>query len=346
MPIRKLLWPLVALLLASPLFAAEEVMRVGHPDRYVVQKGDTLWDISGRFLRDPWYWPEIWYHNPEIQNPHLIYPGDVISLVYVDGQPRLTVQHGDRVGPTVKLSPRIREASIESSIPTIPMDAIRPFLTGTRVVAPEVLDGAPYIVAGSEERVMMSATDKMYARGLKDAPAQAYGVFRKGDEFVDPDTGKVLGVEARHLADATLVASGDPATLRVIGGNREILAGDRLLQASDEEFRASFFPKAPGVDVEGKIISVIDGVTQIGQYSVIAINRGSSDGLEVGDVLAVFRAGETVRDRHSGKRGDEITLPDERAGDIIVFRVFDEMSFALVMEANRAMLVRDAVRNP
>lgn len=346
MPLRKLLWPLVCLFLCLPAYASQDALRNGHPERYVVQKGDTLWGISGRFLRDPWYWPEIWFHNPEIANPHLIYPGDVISLVYIDGQPRLTVQQGDRVGATVKLSPRVREETIEASIPTIPLEAIRPFLTETRVVDPGVLDNAPYVVAGADERVMSSASDKVYVRGVSGERGAGFALLRKGDAYVDPDTGKVLGVEARHLGDATLSASGDPATLLVQTMNREILAGDRALPQEAEEFTGNFFPKAPSSQIEGKIIDVLDGVSQIGQFSVVAINRGSSDGLEVGDVLSIYKAGETVRDPFSKRRGKQVTLPDEHAGELIVFRIFDGMSFGLVMEASRAMHVMDAVRNP
>lgn len=347
MPIRKLLWLAAAVSLCLPVFAnGQSALRNGHPERHIVRKGDTLWDISERFLHSPWLWPEIWYRNPDIGNPHLIYPGDVISLVYVDGQPRLTVQARDRVGETAKLSPQIREESIESAIPTIPLEAIRPFLTETRIVEEGVLDRAPYVVAGADERVMSAASDKIYARGLGSQPLGSYAVVRKGDAFVDPDSRQILGREARYLGDATTVSGGDPATLRVLSANREILPGDRVLPPADDSFRGNFFPKAPAAGIEGRIIAVLDGVSQIGQYSVVAINRGERHKLEVGDVLAVYKAGEVVRDSFSGKRGDTIKLPDERAGELIVFRTFDGMSLGLVMEATRAMHVLDAVRNP
>ncbi|WP_258869013.1 LysM peptidoglycan-binding domain-containing protein [Alkalilimnicola ehrlichii] len=168
----KLLLPFLALLLCLPLIVGADALRQGHPERYVVQRGDTLWDISNRFLRSPWLWPEIWYHNPEIENPHLIYPGDVISLIYVDGEPRLTVQREDRSGPTVRLSPRVREESISAAIPTIPLDAIRPFLTETRLLDGRTLANAPYIVAGADERVMGSGTDTVYGRGSTQTPTR------------------------------------------------------------------------------------------------------------------------------------------------------------------------------
>jgi hypothetical protein len=347
MPFRKLSQLIAILLLCLPAFAATpDSLKDGHPERYIVQKGDTLWGISSHFLHDPWLWPEIWYRNPEIRNPHLIYPGDVISLVYIDGKPRLTVQTRDRAGETVKLSPRVREESISSAIPTIPLEAIRPFLTETRIVAEGVLDSAPYVLASADERVMSAANDRIYVRGLGTEPLKSYTIVRKGDAFIDPDTKQVLGREARHIGDANTTNSGDPATLTVTGTNREILQGDRVLPPTDDAFQANFMPKAPQHEIEGRIIAVLDGVSQIGQFSIVVLNRGLEHQLEVGDVLAVYKAGAMVRDTIGGKRGEMVKLPDERAGELIVFRAFDQMSLGLVMRASRAMHVLDAVRNP
>jgi hypothetical protein len=347
MPFRKAFWLVAALMLCLPALAdSSGSLRDGHPERYIVQKGDTLWDISKRFLHDAWLWPEIWYRNPEVRNPHLIYPGDVISLVYIDGKPRLTVQSGDRVGETVKLSPQIREESISSAIPTIPLEAIRPFLTETRILEEDVLNDAPYIVASADEHVMSSSKDKVYARGLGEAAQKQYSIVRKGDTYIDPDTRKVLGHEARHIGNARLLSSGDPASLSVLSSNREILVGDRILPLSDDSFLANFMPKAPDTAIDGRIISVLDGVTQIGQFSIVALNRGQEHGLEVGDVLAVYKSGPVIRDTVSRKRGDKVKLPDERAGELIVFRTFGGMSLGLIMQANRPMHVLDTVRNP
>jgi hypothetical protein len=346
MPFRKLPWLFAALLLCLPVFAATGSLRDGHPERYIVQKGDTLWNISGRFLPDPWLWPEIWYHNPEIHNPHLIYPGDVISLVYIDGQPRLTVQTQDRAGETIRLSPQIREEPISSAIPTIPLEAIRPFLTETRIVEEGVLDNAPYVLASADARVMSSANDRIYVRGLSSEPLKSYTIVRKGDAFIDPDSKKILGREARHIGDASTVSAGDPATLRVLSSNREILKGDRVLPPTDDVFQANFMPKAPSTQIEGRIIAVLDGVTQIGQFSIVVLNRGQQHNLEVGDVLAVYKAGEVIHDTVGRRRGEKVKLPDERAGELIVFRIFDGMSLGLVMQATQAMHVLDAVRNP
>lgn len=349
MPFKKRISQLIAILLLSlPAFAATDntPLKNGHPERYIVQKGDTLWDIAEQFLRDPWLWPEIWYHNPEIHNPHLIYPGDVISLVYIDGRPRLTVQTGDRAGETVKLSPRVREESISSAIPTIPLEAIRPFLTESRIVEEGALDDAPYVLASHDARVMSAANDRIYVRGLSAEPLPSYAIVRKGDAFIDPDTKQVIGREARHIGTARTVSSGDPATLMVVSANREILKSDRVLPPADDIFQANFVPKAPSKPVEGRIIAVLDGVSQIGQFSIVALNRGQEQGLEVGDVLAVYKVGEVVRDTIGGRRGETVKLPDERAGELIVFRTFEKMSLGLIMKAAQPMHVLDIVRNP
>lgn len=347
MQIKRIVFTALILWLALPLWANDSALRNGHPDTYTVQKGDTLWDISERFLSDPWFWPEIWYVNPEIANPHLIYPGDVISLVYIDGKPRLTVKTDDRVGGTVKLSPRVREQPIESAIPTIPLGAILPFLNRTQIVQPGELDSMPYVIAGEEDRVMSSDGEKMYARGL-DGVANGTGflVVREGDVFVDPDSGETLGIEATDLGAATLTLEGDPARLNVTRSRREILKGDRLLETPEQAFDANFFPKAPDDDVEGKIIAVLDGVSQIGQYSIVVLNLGERENMQVGDVLEVFRTGRVVKDPYAEKRGEMVQLPEEKAGELIVFRTFEKLSFGLIMEAELALLVGDKVASP
>lgn len=340
----KLAWALCAFFIFAPLIAVatDGPLKNGHPKTYTVQPGDTLWDISKRFLRDPWYWPEIWYENPDISNPHLIYPGDTIKLTVVDGKPRLTVERG---GGTVKLSPKIRVEDLDQAITTIPMSALRPFLRGDRLVSAEEYEGAPYIVAGADERVMGSQGDPVYVRGLPDSAPGGWTILRKGDPFVDPDTGKVLGYEATHVGDAQLQRNGDPATFVIADSTREVLPGDRLFQSEDRVQPSRFMPRAPERSTQGSIIAVMDGVTQIGQYDVVAINRGSGDGLKPGHVLEVFKRGRTVKDRYSEEE-EMVTLPDEKAGAMIIFRTYPEMSFALIMEATRAMTVGDIARSP
>ncbi len=338
-----LAWALGALIAAGTASADESMLRDDHPQRYTVQPGDTLWDISDRFLTAPWYWPEIWHENPDIDNPHLIYPGDVIRLTLVDGEPRLTVERG---GGTVKLSPEVRVEDLDDAVATIPLGAIRPFLTGDRVVDPGVLEDAPYVVAGGDERVMSAAGDRVYARGMPGDPARDWDVVRREEAFVDPETGDTLGVLARRIGTSEIEASGDPATLRLTEVNREVLAGDRLLERLDTQFRSHFTPRAPDTDVRGVIMSVMDGVNQIGQFDVVAINRGASDGLAVGHVLAIDEKPRTVADPYAEGGEEAVTLPPEKQGELVVFRTFERMSLGLVMEATRAMTVGDTVRSP
>lgn len=313
-----------------------------HPDEYTVVKGDTLWDISARFLSKPWLWPEVWYANPQIQNPHLIYPGDVISLVYVNGRPQLRLRRG---GGTDKLSPQVRSTPLDSAIPTIPIDAIQQFLNHSRVFSQQDLDAAPYIVESADEHLITGAGDRVYVRRLPSAATSRYSVYRPGQVYRDPDTKEQLGVEGLYIGDANLQRFGDPSTLQLVRTTREAKIGDRLFPVDADEIQRNFMPHAPA-DMHGRIISVVDGVTQIGQHQVVVLNRGARDGLEVGHVLAISQAGARVADKVSGKRGEMVTLPDERAGVLMVFRTFDRVSYALVMSATRAIHVLDKVDTP
>lgn len=346
--------------LLFPLLAAAETIELkpDHPDRYVVQKGDTLWDISSQFLNEPWLWPEIWEVNPQIENPHLIFPGDEVFLRFVEGQPVVSVRRGEEgeqeadgvvrrrlPGGTVKLSPRIRVSEIDEAIPTIPLDIIEQFLKRPRLVTEQEIDQAPYVVSVGKEALIGKPGRKIYARGINGEAVPRYTIYRKGEEYVDPDRdNEVLGFEAIHIADAVLQYEGDPATLLVTGAQRELLRGDRLLPIVEEEIHTTFMPRAPEQETNGRIISVVEGVSQIGQYQVVVLNLGRENGIETGHVMAVYQRGETIQDPFAGKQ--EVTLPDERAGIVMVFRSFERLSYALVMEATRAIHVQDAVRNP
>lgn len=336
---RKLLYALAATTLLFTSWAqAQPEFKADHPERYTVVKGDTLWDISGRFLNNPWYWPEIWHVNPQVANPHLIYPGDRLALVYIDGKPRITkVASGD-----VKLSPQIRSEVIDTPIPAIPLDAIASFLTDTRIVTPDEINGAPYVLEGEDSRIITGAGDKIYARGEK--PAERVGVFRRSQEFVDPDTGEFLGLEARSIARGNVVAeNGDVLTVNLTRSSEEVRIGDRLLVNEDRRLTTNFMPSSPDDQIEGKMISVDGGVNQIGQYNVVAINRGERDGMKAGNVLAVLKAGNRVRDPITN---ETIELPSERAGLLMVFQVYEKMSYGLVLKATRALSVGDKVVNP
>ncbi|WP_462380367.1 LysM peptidoglycan-binding domain-containing protein [Pseudomonas sp. Marseille-QA0892] len=337
---------LLALLLlaASGVAQAAVQLKDGHPDRYTVVRGDTLWDISGRFLSKPWQWPEIWQANPQINNPHLIYPGDVLSLVYVDGQPRIQVERGGSRG-TVKLSPQVRTTPIAEAIPTIPLEAINSFLLSNRIVdTAEAFDRAPYIVAGTAERVIAGKGDRVYARGDFTDGQSVYGVFRQGKAYRNPESGELLGINADDIGTGTFVAQeGDITTLTLSRSTQEVRPGDRLFATEERAINSTFFPSEPAEKIEGLILDVPRGVTNIGQFDVVTLNKGKRDGLVEGSVLAVYKTGETVRDRVTG---DRVKIPDERSGLLMVFRTYDKLSYGLVLSATRQLEVMDKVRNP
>lgn len=321
------------------------------PERYVVKKGDTLWDISTMFLKDPWLWPEIWYTNPQIENPHLIYPGDIISIFWRDGRPHLQLTREGEVYqttlPITRLSPQVRTTPLAAAIPTIPIDAIRPFLSHPRIVDKDEYEALPYVLRSRDGRLLSGASDVVYVRGIETGDPLRYHLIRLGDEYVDPETGDTLGFEAVEVGQGIVREHGDPALVFLEASQREALKGDRLVPVGELEFDTNFLPTAPDVQIEGQIIDVVDGVSQIGQYQIVTINRGASAGLDVGDVLAVYQRGDVVKDDIGGGwLGDSVRLPDQRAGTVLVFRVFDEIAYGLVMNATSEIHVLDMLRNP
>lgn len=337
---------LLALLLLAVggLAQAEVQLKEGHPDRYTVVKGDTLWDISGKFLSQPWKWPELWHANPQIENPHLIYPGDTLSLVYVDGQPRLVLNRGESRG-TIKLSPQVRSTPLAQAIPAIPLEAINSFLLSNRIVdTPEEFQSKPYIVAGQAERVVSGAGDRIYARGAFADGQNAYGIFRQGKTYTDPETKEFLGINADDVGGGEIVAEeGDVATLSLTRANQEVRLGDRLFPTEERAVNSTFMPSEPPTDVNGVILDVPRGVSRIGQFDVVTLNKGKIDGLSEGNVLAVYKTGETVRDRITG---ESVKIPDERSGLLMVFRTYEKLSYGLVLYATRDLAVMDKVKNP
>ncbi|HHJ39379.1 MAG: peptidoglycan-binding protein [Methylothermaceae bacteria B42] len=340
----------VILMLSRPLWAEEIPLADNPPQRYTVVKGDTLWDIAARFLRNPWQWPEIWHANPHIKDPHWIYPGDVIVLKWVEGQPQLTLQRGGAEnlrGGTEKLQPQIRETPIEQAIPTIPYEAIRQFLTSPRVVTKEEIKNAPYIVSLQDNRIVGGTGDTIYVRGIEDSEnTQGFTVFRRGKALREHKTKDILGYEAIYVADTQLEKGGDPATLKVTRSNREILVGDKLLPIQEEQLALNYQPRPPSTKIKGRIINVLDGVSQIGQYNIVVIDRGSQDGLEKGHVLAILRKGEKIRDSVDKRAAEMVKLPDEKAGLLLIFRPFEKVSYGIVMKATRAIHINDIVKNP
>ena len=362
------------------------------PDTYTVVKGDTLWGIAGRFLKDPWKWPQIWQMNKDqIKDPHWIYPGDVIRLDRSGEYPGLSLAPGGggadaAASNVVKLDPRIRVESLETAVPSIPGTAIGPFLTQPLVVEVGGLDNSPVIVANEEGRVIVGAGDLAYADRIGATEIVNWQVFRPGVTLRDPESGEILGVEAKYVADARVRRFGFPSTLEITKAREEINRGDRLIPAREVTF-PNYVPHAPDKPIRGSIMSVEGGVSELGQFQVITINRGSRDGIEIGHVLASYRRGGPVDSRarafefsspsswfkgidwfrDSDTRpnpvvteprpraveakseppaGSPVVLPDERNGLIFVFRVFEKMSYAMVMRANKPIYVGDLVQTP
>jgi LysM domain len=322
------------------------------PDSYVVKHGDTLWGISKVFLRDPWYWPEIWQVNPQVHNPHLIYPGDTMRLVYINGRPTIMLQRGD----AARVEPRVRSEPLEGAVTAIPYATVAAFMSKPSVLAKEQIKDAPYVLATRDMHVVMAEGNTVYARGFS-GPVEVgthYNVVRVGDALRDPDDGnRIMGYDGIFTGAGHLTRAGDPATLIMTESARETLAGDKLF-AGGVDVPLDFIPSAPKVKTIGRIIAVSNGVTVIGQYEVVVINRGAGDGLAPGNVLAVFQAGDVIRD--TANRGflnsmsrlaaPKVRLPDERTGTFMVFKTFDHLSYGLIMEATNVIRVADRVENP
>lgn len=325
------------------------------PDTYTVKRGDTLWDIATVFLRSPWRWPELWGMNKQqIANPHLIYPGQTLLLVKgADGRARLQVADGSTLpgapGDVIKLSPRVRVADAErgAAISSIPNNLIEPFLSQPLVVGASELAKYPRIVATPEGRVNLGRADTAYARGIGDERIENFHVFRPAQPLYDPDDEarkNPIAYEAFYLGTARLVKRGEVATLRIQDSKQEIGVGDRLVPIERQPLIA-YVPRRPDRPVDGRIVSVYGGVVQAGPYSIVALNRGRDDGLEVGHVLALLETGATVRDRTVPGR-EFVKLPDERIGAMFVFRVFDRISYALIMTLTKPVKVGDRFMQP
>ncbi|MDH5544308.1 MAG: LysM peptidoglycan-binding domain-containing protein [Gammaproteobacteria bacterium] len=351
--IRLILFIGLCLSIVSSVHGADEiVLKDKHPSSYQVKRGDTLWEIASRFLRDPWRWPDIWYVNPQIHNPHVIYPGDEVVLTYKDGKPRLELRRGASHNGLriIKLTPEIRKQELSRPIPTIPIDAIQQFLSRPRIITRDEAKHLPYVVSSQDAHLVAGSGDKVYASGILPSENNRYTIIRSGQTFRDSDRGKnrVLGHEAIYVGEALVTQYGDPSTLEVTQSEREILRGDLLIPATAQQLDYNFVPNAPIDQVRGQIIAVVDGVSRIGQYQVVVINRGTSHGMDKGHVLAVYQTGTTVRDtvREGIFGSGDVTLPDERIGYLMVFRPFEKLSYALVMKATRDMQIYDMVVNP
>jgi hypothetical protein len=356
---------ILLMFLLAPAVRADVVeLKPDHPERYVVQKGDTLWAIANRFLKSPWNWARIWKGNQQIRNPHLIYPGDVLVLRWVDGQPEIALLPTERLEPVpaplpaepagpdearptgigiARLSPRVHSEPIETAIPTIPPEAIAPFLTRPLAVGRRELEDAGYVTVGLDDRLALGDNSEFYARGLRANGEEFFHVVRQGAALRHPDTRELLGYEAIYLGDAQLLETGDPTKLVVTSVKQEIVPGDRLLAAKKRAALPYYYPHAPKSDVRGYIIAALNAVAEVGPLSVVTVSLGEREGIEEGHVLRVMR--------HVGRHRDPVTkssyrLPDEDSGLLLVFRTFEKVSFALVMQSTRPVHINDAVVTP
>jgi len=364
--------------------AQEVQLNSNHPDRHIVKKGDTLWGISGKFLKDPWQWPKVWQFNrAEIKNPHLIYPGDVIVLDRSGKNPRLRL-----LRETVTLQPgAVEEPLDKQAISTIPLSVISPFLNQPLVIEKDQLATSPRIIGAQDNRVVLSPGTRVYIKDLNEGEGLDWFVYRPGKNLVDPDTKEVLGIEANYLGNARITKYGDPASADITKAKEEIFTKDRLV-VSGNEVTTNFVPRSPDSAIAGRIMHIYGGVAEGGPQSIVSLNRGAADGVEVGHVLAINRYGRVIKDPEyqkdknapskpklkelnfdvtTGPDGKKIVnfekepvdpsgkimlepgmvkLPDERVGLLMVFRVFDRVSYALVMQASEPVYELDAVTTP
>jgi hypothetical protein len=304
-------------------------------------KGDTLWGISSRFLKDPFRWPEIWRLNKsDIKDPHWIYPGQTVHLLYdANGRPYLSLSDAG----SVKLTPQIRTEQIKDAIWSIPPDAIEPFLTRPLVADKATIDAAGRVVAIQDNRTVAGAGDRIYATNIE-KPMRDWQIFRPGTPLVDPDSNEVIGHEALLLGTARQVSEGNPAEFSITTSKMEISAGDRLLPAPRSEI-INYLPHPPEKEVRGKVLGLAGSVGYAGKDMIVSLNRGKADGIELGHVLAIDQTGETVDDRFNGVK-TTLKVPDRRNGYAFVFRVYDRVSYALIMEAVRPVRRGDVVRTP
>ncbi len=322
------------------------------PDRHTVVRGDTLWDISGKFLQKPWLWPEVWQLNKEqIKNPHWIYPGDVVYLDNSSGSPRLRLGKtvGDGAGSGERrgtVQPMARSTSLETSaISTISAAAIDAFLNRPLIVDETGLRTHPRIVATQEGRVYLGRGDIAYVRSKEELKTQTdWHIYRQAKPLLDPDTRLPIAYEALYVGTGKIERTGDPSTLRIVGTSEEVGEGDRLMPAERGRI-VNYAPHSPQTEIKGRIVSVYRGVAQAGRNSVVALNVGKEHGVDVGHVLSIQQRGAVVLDRESEKR-ELIKLPDESTGYLLVFRVFDKIAYGLIMDARRAISVGDNVVTP
>jgi hypothetical protein len=335
----------MALLVIFPYQLYALNVKAGAPTTYTIQPGDTLIGIAEQYLDNPLEWPQLLKNNPQIENPYRLYPGEVLTLELNNGVPHVRVENNG----VIKLSPQIRSQAISTPVPIIPLETIKPFLNGTRVVSKDELKYAPYIVAQASEHVTSGLGDKVYGFNVNiQDPNKDYSIFREGKTYKDPRCDKILGYEALYIGDATVIQVGQPATLLITKSDKEVLVKDKLLPTICTPPFTDFIIKKPICQIDGDIISVVDGVTQIGQYDVVVIDRGLDAQLAAGNILSIYTKGKIITNPITLNTGfkPKVKLPDEWVGDLMVFRVFDNVSYGVVLHATGAIHVNDFVRSP
>jgi hypothetical protein len=327
------------------------------PQTYIVLEGDTLWDISTVFLRDPWFWPEIWFKNPQVENPHLIYPGDTLAIVYVGGERRVQLLSRGADGAVlaqtagglkvVKVNPRVRSKSIDATIPSIPIESIRHMLERPLIIDEDTLNDSAYVLSSLDNHLINSVNDKLYVRKLDTTQGIGrYHIYRPHRPLFDPITNELLGYEAIYVGESRLLLRGDPASVRVTNSEREILRNDRVIPMDNTSFERDFFPKPPSTDVSGEIVALVDSISKSGAFQTIAINLGNRDGVESGNILRIRRNGDVIPDLNEKDPNFSVRLPDEKIGMAMVIRSFEKMSYALIMEASMPISIQDYVESP
>lgn len=357
-----------AILAAGPVLAADPIALADNaPTSYTVQKGDTLWAISGRFLKDPWRWPDVWRMNrDQIRNPHRIYPGDVVVLDYTsDGQPRLSIARTGGAGAADgqdRLSPRVRSEPLDAqAIPSIPPGDIEPYLTRPVITEVAGLLDAPEIVEGRDrDRVVRGEGDRVYVVGLDPRFGDRWHIYRPGKALVSP-VGEVLGYENRYIGAIRVDRFADVSTVQITDATEEVFIGDRLLPVPRETL-VNYVPRAPEADVHGQIIASYRNASEMGRGNLVTLDLGQKNGIEVGHVLAIYKTVPAINDPRPDQGTPfmlryldqtttflpqkKLAVPDERVGLLFVFRTFDRVAYAILLNTTDPVVVGDSVRRP
>lgn len=373
--IRKIIVLLAGMLVTVAVYAAGAQLRADHPDSYTVRRGDTLWDISAKFLSKPWLWPEIWQANPQVRNPHLIYPGDVLNLSFING-------------PRLRLQPQVHSEG--DAVTAIPLSELKMFLKDMRVMDSNAVSSAPYVVGLEEARLRGAVGQNIYVRGLQGAPGQRWAIVRpshvfRGFEQQDPNDaengivsheldsnaamvnapwsensrndghygkGDDLGVEVSVIGTAETLRMGDPSTLLLLNSTQEIRSGDRIMPIDDSPYDAFYYPHAPkSVPANAHVNGFADAMDAAGSRQVVMLSIGAKDGVDNGQTFTIYEPGETIHDdvaSNSWRRGvgKRVTLPDEYVGHVMVFRTFDRVSYGLIMDGLRPVHIGGRLRMP